>query len=151
MIKKTLFVLALILQATITYSQDIIVIDDEIKKGESSVPFAVIEDVPTFPGCEEIEKGKKLSCFNTKVSEHINTTFKYPSKARRKNIEGRVLVMFVINKEGDITNIETKGGDPILQTEALRIVRLLPKMKPGMQKGKPVNVKYTLPITFKLQ
>ena len=151
MIKKTLFALALILQATITYSQDIIVIDDEIKKGESSVPFAVIEDVPTFPGCEEIEKGKKLSCFNTKVSEHINTTFKYPSKARRKNIEGRVLVMFVINKEGDITNIETKGGDPILQTEALRIVRLLPKMKPGMQKGKPVNVKYTLPITFKLE
>lgn len=151
MIKKTLFALALILQATITYSQDIILIDDEVKKGESSVPFAVIEEAPTFPGCEEIEKGKKLSCFNTKVSEHINTNLKYPSKARRKNIEGRVLVMFVINKEGDITNIETKGGDPILQTEALRIVRLLPKMKPGMQKGKPVNVKYALPINFRLQ
>jgi protein TonB len=151
MIKKILFILSFILQANITYSQDIIVVDDEVKKGESSVPFAVIEDVPTFPGCEEIEKRKKLTCFNTKVSEHINATFKYPPKARRKNIEGRVLVMFLINKDGDITNIETKGGDPILQTEALRIVRLLPKMKPGMQKGKPVNVKYTLPITFKLK
>lgn len=151
MIKKMLFVLALILQANITLSQDIILVNDEIKNGESSVPFAVIEEVPSFPGCEELPRNERLPCFNTKVSEHIKATFKYPPKARIKNIEGRVLVMFVINKEGDITNIETKGGDPILQTEALRIVRLLPKMKPGMQKGKPVNVKYALPITFKLQ
>ena len=73
------------------------------------------------------------------------------SKARKKNIEGRVLVLFIINRDGEITKIETKGGDPILQTEALRIVRLLPKMEPGKQKGKPVSVKYALPIIFKLQ
>lgn len=149
MIKKTLFVLALILNANITYSQDIVVIDDEVKK-EESVPFAVIEDVPVFPGCGELEMKERLECFNTKVHEHINSTFKYPPKARKNNIEGRVLVLFVISKEGEITNIETRGGDPILQTEALRIVRLLPKMKPGMQKGKPVNVKYALPLIFKL-
>jgi len=149
MIKKTLFVLALILNANITYSQDIVVIDEEVKK-EESVPFAVIEDVPVFPGCGELEMKERLECFNTKVHEHINATFRYPSKAKRNNIEGRVLVLFVINKEGEITKIETKGGDPILQTEALRIVRLLPKMKPGMQKGKPVNVKYALPLIFKL-
>lgn len=114
------------------------------------VPFAIIEEVPIYPGCEDFERNKRMECFNTKVTEHINTTFKYPLKARKKNIQGRVLVLFLINKEGEITNIETRGGDPILQTEALRIVRLLPKMKPGMQKGKPVNVKYSLPINFRL-
>ena len=150
MIKKILFILALILQANITYSQDTVVIDDEIKK-EESVPFAVIEEVPVFPGCGELEMKERLECFNTKVHEHINSTFKYPSKARKKNIEGRVLVLFIINKDGEITKIETKGGDPILQTEALRIVRLLPKMKPGKQKGIPVSVRYALPINFKLQ
>jgi protein TonB len=151
MIKKILFILSFILQANITYSQDIIVIDDEIKKGETSVPFAIIEEVPIYPGCEDIERNKRMDCFQEKMGEHINTTFKYPSKARKKNIEGRVLVLFIINRDGEITKIETKGGDPILQTEALRIVRLLPKMEPGKQKGKPVSVKYALPIIFKLQ
>jgi TonB family protein len=150
MIKKTLFILALILQANITYSQDIIVVEDEVKKEESPLTFAVIEDVPIYPGCEEIERNKKLECFTKKVTEHIKTTFVYPKKARKNNIEGRVLVRFIINQVGEISNIETKGGDPILQTEALRIVRLLPKMKPGMQRGKPVKVKYSLPIVFKL-
>lgn len=151
MIKKILLILALILQANITYSQDIILVDDEVKKGESPLTFAVIEEIPLYPGCEDIERNKRMDCFQEKMGEHINATFRYPPKARKKNIEGRVLVLFIINKDGEITKIETRGGDPILQTEALRIVRLLPKMKPGKQKGIPVNVKYALPINFKLQ
>ena len=119
-------------------------------KKTGDIPFAIIEEAPIFSGCEDIERNKRMNCFQEKMGEHINATFRYPSKAKRNNIEGRVLVLFVINKEGEITKIETKGGDPILQTEALRIVRLLPKMKPGMQKGKPVNVKYALPLIFKL-
>lgn len=125
--------------------------DSLIGKTTGNIPFAIIEEVPIYPGCKDIERNKRMDCFQEKMWEHINSTFKYPPKARKNNIEGRVLVLFIINKDGEITKIETKGGDPILQTEALRIVRLLPKMKPGMQKGKPVNVKYALPITFKLQ
>lgn len=153
MIKKMLFVLVLILQANVSYSQDILVTDDEIKKGESSVPFAVIEEVPIFPGCEDVLKNERLACFQKKMSEHINNNFKYPREARRKNIQGRVLVMFVINREGIIENIIAKGPEDceILENEAIRIMSKLPQMTPGKQKGKAVKVKYSQPLTFKLE
>ena len=153
MIKKMLFVLVLILQANVSYSQDILVTDDEIKKGESSVPFAIIEEVPIFPGCEDVERKERLACFQKKMSEHINNNFKYPREARRKNIQGRVLVMFVINREGIIENIIAKGPEDceILEKEAIRIMSKLPQMTPGKQKGKAVKVKYSQPLTFKLE
>ena len=149
----TLFVINAFSQNENTKDNVVILTTNDSLSGKKlgDIPFAIIEEVPIYPGCEDFERNKRMECFNNKVTEHINTTFKYPLKARKKNIQGRVLVLFLINKEGEITNIETRGGDPILQTEALRIVRLLPKMKPGMQKGKPVNVKYALPITFKLE
>ncbi len=155
MIKKMFFVLALILQANITFSQDILVLDNEIKK-EESVAFAVIEEVPIFPGCEDVERNERLACFQKKMAEHIIGNMKYPREARRKNIQGRVIVLFVINKEGIVENIVARGpagceNCEILEKEAIRIISLLPNIKPGMQKGKTVKVKYAQPMTFKLQ
>ncbi|RTL13530.1 MAG: energy transducer TonB [Flavobacteriaceae bacterium] len=148
----TLFFINTFSQNENTNTDVVILTKNDSLSGEKTgdIPFAIIEEAPIFSGCEDIERNKRMDCFQKKMGEHINATFRYPPKARKKNIEGRVLVLFIINKDGEINKIETRGGDPILQTEALRIVRLLPKMKPGMQKGKPVNVKYALPIIFKL-
>ena len=85
------------------------------------------------------------------MNEHIKKHFKYPKKAQRRNIQGRVYVQFVIDKEGNVVDVDTRGADPILQTEARRIFSLLPKMKPGVQRGKPVNVRYAMPLNFKFK
>ena len=133
--------------------KEVTITTNDSLKGKSldNVPLAVIEEIPIFPGCEDVVKKERLDCFNDKMSEHIKTNFKYPSKAQKRNIQGRVSVQFVINKEGNVVDVQTRGADPILQTEARRIFSLLPKMKPGIQRGKPVNVRYGMPLNFKLQ
>ena len=132
--------------------KEVTITTNDSLKGKSldNVPFAVIEEIPIFPGCEDVVKKERLDCFNDKMSEHIKTNFKYPSKAQKRNIQGRVSVQFVINKEGNVVDIAARGADPILQTAAKNIFLTLPKMKPGIQRGKPVNVRYVMPINFKL-
>jgi TonB family protein len=124
--------------------------NDSVNKNIENIPFAVIEQIPIFPECEKTERSEQLSCFNTKISEHIVKHFRYPKYALNNNIQGRVLVQFIINKEGKVEKITTRGPHPLLEEEAFRIISRLPKMKPGMQKGKPVKVKYAIPITFKI-
>jgi len=123
---------------------------DEI---DEEVPFAVIEDVPVFPGCEKVEKSKRLECFMEQMAKHIKRNQNYPERAMEDNIQGRVAVLFVIDKDGSITNVQVRGpkGGELLEKEAKRVIEKLPKFKPGMQRGKPVKVKYSQPITFKLQ
>jgi len=111
----------------------------------------VIEEVPRFPGCESFSEKEAVLCFQTKMQEHIRLHFRYPKAAQRKKIEGKVYLMFIINKEGEISKIRTRGPDEILENEAIRIIQLLPKMKPGKQNGKPVNVPFSIPINYKLQ
>ena len=120
---------------------------------DEEVPFAVIEDVPVFPGCEGVAKNKRLECFMEQMAKHIKKNQQYPERAMEDNIQGRVSVLFVIDKEGNITNVQARGpkGGELLEKEALRVISKLPKFKPGMQRGKPVKVKYSQPITFKLQ
>ena len=142
---KTFLLAFLAFFTSLTFSQE-----EMENENQEEITINIIEDIPVFPGCEDIERDYRIDCFNLKISDHIKTNFKYPKKALKRNIQGRILVSFIINKEGNVVNIDTRGGDPILQTEAYRIVRLLPKMTPGLQRGKPVNVKYTIPITFKL-
>lgn len=117
------------------------------------LPFAVIEDIPLFPGCEKVHKSKRLDCFNEKMAAHIKKNFQYPQRAADDEIQGRVSVQFMIDKEGNVTNIQMKGpkGGELLEKEAERIIAKLPKFTPGKQRGKPVKVKYGLPINFKLQ
>jgi protein TonB len=113
------------------------------------VPFAVIEDVPVFPGCEKGSKSEKKACFQIKMEEHVAKHFRYPEVALDLGIQGKVFVVFVIDKEGYISNIRSRGPDKILEKEAERIIKLLPKMIPGKQRGRPVKVPYSVPIVFK--
>ena len=124
-----------------------------VEELDEEVPFAVIEDVPVFPGCEGVAKNKRLECFMEQMAKHIKKNQQYPEKAMEENIQGRVSVLFVIDKDGNITNVQARGpkGGELLEKEALRVISKLPKFKPGMQRGKPVKVKYSQPITFKLQ
>lgn len=114
-----------------------------------SVPFSVIEDVPIFPGCEN-EKDKR-ACFQKMMSKHIVKNFRYPEIAQEMGIQGKVNIMFVIQKDGSIGDIQLRGPDKNLEEEAKRIINKLPKMTPGKQRGNAVKVPFSLPINFKLQ
>ncbi|MBO5874015.1 MAG: energy transducer TonB, partial [Rikenellaceae bacterium] len=77
---------------------------------------------------------------------------KYPAEAHKNGIQGRVIVGFVITDEGDIKDpVVVREVDPLLDAEALRLIKMMPKWKPGKQRGKAVNVKFTLPVQFRLQ
>ncbi len=115
---------------------------------EVEVPFAVIEDVPIFPGCEKVSKAEKRACFEQKMQAHVMKNFQYPAVALELGIHGRVSVIFTIDKDGGITNIKTRGPDKLLENEAVRIINTLPKMIPGKQRGKPVPVPFSMPINF---
>ncbi|MDX1769740.1 MAG: energy transducer TonB, partial [Arenibacter troitsensis] len=127
------------------------VADVEVEEVEEDVdvPFAVIEDVPIFPGCENEPKNKMRDCFNSMMQKHIGKNFRYPEIAQEMGVQGRVNVMFVIQKDGSIGNVRMRGPDKNLEEEAARIISKLPKMTPGKQRGRPVRVPFSIPITFK--
>lgn len=122
----------------------------DINSENKEVSISVIEDIPLFKECEKFEKEKHMECFNEMIQNHIKSNFNYPILAAKFGIQGTVNIKFIIDKEGKITNIISKGHQ-LLTDEAERIIRLLPQLKPGKQRGKTVKVMYGLPITFKLQ
>ncbi|WP_242093179.1 energy transducer TonB [Aestuariivivens sediminicola] len=121
---------------------------DEVEE-DVEVPFAVIEEVPVFPGCEGLSKTESKACFQLKMQEHVVHHFVYPETALDLGLQGRVSVIFAIDSKGYVTGIRSRGPDRILEKEAERIIGLLPKMVPGKQRGKPVKVTYAVPIFFK--
>jgi len=136
-----------------TYIEDAMVKIEDVKVEEVEedvvVPFAIIEYVPVFPGCEIYDtQEKRKECFNQKVQEHIRDNFQYPPDALEMRITGRVYVQFVIDSQGRVSAIEKRGPDRLLEKEAERIIASLPKVKPGQQRGKAVSVKYSIPINF---
>ncbi|MBO0322982.1 energy transducer TonB [Muricauda sp. CAU 1633] len=136
-----------------TYIEDAIVSVEDVEveevEEEVIVPFAIIEYVPVFPGCEVYEtQAERKACFNEKVQEHVMKNFKYPPSALEMQITGRVYVQFVIDSQGHVTNIQKRGPDRLLEDEAARIIAALPNVKPGQQRGKAVSVKYSIPISF---
>ena len=136
-----------------TYIEDAVVkiedVDVEEVEEEVVVPFAVIEYVPVFPGCENLQtQAERKECFNQKVQEHIKENFNYPPSALEMGITGRVYVQFVIDTQGRVSGIQKRGPDKLLEDEAGRIISILPKVTPGQQRGKPVMVKYSIPINF---
>jgi len=122
----------------------------EEEEEEIIVPFAVIENVPIFPGCEGGTEAEKKACFQEKIQEHVQKNFNYPEIAREMDIQGKVFVLFYIDNKGYVTGIKTRGPDRLLEKEAERIITSLPKMIPGNQRGKAVKVPYSIPITFKI-
>ena len=140
-----------IIESTETTQEEIIEDVEVLDDFDVDVPFAIIEDVPIFPGCERVAKDKRRDCFQEKIQRHINRNFRYPEIAQEMGIQGRVYVQFVIAKNGDIVGIRSRGPDKNLEKEAQRIIGKLPKMIPGKQKGRPVRVPFSIPITFRLQ
>lgn len=141
-----------VIESTETTQEEIIeeveVLEEEV---DVDVPFAIIEDVPLFPGCENVPKSERRKCFQDKVQRHINKNFRYPEIAQEMGVQGRVHVVFIIDKDGTITGVRSRGPDKNLQKEAERIIAKLPKMIPGKQRGRAVRVPYSIPINFRLQ
>jgi bla regulator protein blaR1 len=116
---------------------------------KSSVPFSLIEKIPTFPGCEGLNKEATKKCFIKKVSEHVGNQFN-TKIAKDQGLIGKqhIKVQFKIDNTGNIVDVEASAPHPDLEKEAIRVVNTLPKMIPGEHKGKKVAVKYSLPILF---
>lgn len=138
------------------FVEDAVVSVDDVEVGEEeemiSVPFAIIEKVPVFPGCETLDtEAERKACFNQKIQEHIQKNFSYPATALEMGISGRVFLQFEIGADGRVSNIKKRGPDRLLEEEAVRIIASLPQMKPGMQRGRPAKVGYSIPISFMLQ
>ena len=109
------------------------------KEDENKV-FDVVEEQPSFPGGQGA------------LMQWLRDNIKYPVIAAENGIEGRVIVQFVVSKSGSISNVNVvRGVDPSLDKEAVRVVSNMPNWTPGKQNGTTVNVRYTLPVTFKLQ
>ena len=109
------------------------------KSVPDSVVFEVVEEMPDFPG------GMKA------LMEYLSQNIKYPAEAHAKGIQGRVIVCFVVKKDGSIDNIKVvRSVDPYLDKEAIRVITAMPKWKPGKQRGETVNVKFTVPVAFRL-
>lgn len=116
------------------------------------VPWVTIENAPVFPGCEVIsDEDEKKACFQEMMRKHIRKHFQYPEPAQEMGLQGRVNVVFTIQRDGSIGDVQMRGPHEILETEAARIISKLPKMIPGKQRGTPVKVPFSIPITFKLQ
>ncbi len=118
----------------------IVAAKEEKEEAEEAQVFFIVEEMPEFPGGEAA-----LRAF---IAKSIN----YPVIAQENGIQGKVYVTFVVDKDGGISEAKiARGVDPSLDKEALRVVNQLPKWKPGKQRGKPVRVSYTVPISFVLQ
>ncbi len=120
----------------------------EVEEEVEDVPFTIIESVPMFPGCENASD--KRACFQEKIQQHIVKNFRYPEAAQDAGIQGKVFVSFIIEKNGSISIANMRGPSPILEKEAKRIMEKMPTLTPGKQRGKPVRMTMSIPITFKL-
>ncbi|MCB0373825.1 MAG: TonB family protein [Muricauda sp.] len=127
---------------------DIEVLKDDIV---DEIPFILIENAPVFPGCEnEPTEKEKKACFQEMMLKHIKRNFNYPEVAQEMGLQGRVTVVFTVQKDGSIGDVKLRGPHESLEKEAGRIISKLPKMTPGKQRGTAVKVPYAIPITFKL-
>lgn len=116
-----------------------VVVDEKPKEEETKV-FDVVEQMPQFPGGPQA------------LFEYLSKHIKYPAVAEENGVQGRVIVTFVVERDGSITDVTVvKSVDPSLDKEAQRVVKSMPKWIPGKQNGAAVRVKYTVPVTFKLQ
>ena len=122
-----------------TYVAPVGVIEEEEEQMDEHHVFVTVEKMPEFPGGDAA------------LLKWINEHLVYPTIAQENGISGRVSCSFVVNADGSVTDAEvTRGLDPSCDKEALRVLRMLPKFKPGEQRGKPVRVKYSVPIRFQL-
>ena len=114
-------------------------VEIEIEEKDDEEFFMVVENMPEFPGGD------------LGLMKYIQKNVKYPAIAKEYNITGKVYVSFIVDKKGSVTNVKiVRGVDKNLDAEAMRVVKSLPKYKPGLQRGEPVRVMFTIPINFTL-
>ena len=115
-------------------------VEVEEEEVEEQQIFQVVEEMPEFPG----GMGECM--------KFLGKNIKYPTISQENGVQGRVIVQFVVNRDGSIVDpVVVRGVDPYLDKEALRVISMMPKWKPGKQRGKAVRVKYTVPVMFRLQ
>jgi len=135
--------------------EEIVEVEDiEVEEEEEDieVPFSVIENVPIFPGCEKGNNDAKRKCMSAKITKFVQKKFN-TDLAGDLGLTGRqrISVVFKIDKNGNVVGVRSRAPHPRLEKEAARVINLLPKMKPGKQRGKAVIVPYSLPIIFQVQ
>ena len=125
--------------AEVKHVEEKIAEPEPVKEEETKV-FDVVEQMPSFPGGPSA------------LMQYLNSNIKYPVVAEENGVQGRVVCTFVVEKDGSITDVRVvKSVDPSLDKEAMRVVKGMPKWIPGKQNGSAVRVKYTVPVTFRLQ
>lgn len=131
--------------------QDNPLVNNEIIEEDIEVPFAVIEQIPVYPGCENLQKASGKRCMKDSIDAFIQRNFN-PKIITNRGLKDRqrINIVFKINKDGEIVSIRTRASHPDLEREASRVISLLPKMQPGKQRGKVVTVPYSLPIIFQV-
>lgn len=115
------------------------------------VPFAVIENVPEYPGCERGSNAEKRKCMSNKIAKFVQRKFN-TDLAGDLGLSGRqrISVIFKIDKNGNVVGVRSRAPHPRLEKEAARVINMLPRMIPGTVNGQPVIVPYSLPITFQV-
>ena len=133
--KIALMLLVALLSSTAVMAQKTV-----IKKNQSKEPvFDVVEVMPQFPGGQD------------SLMSFLMHTVKYPKEAMEKGVQGRVVVQFIVEKDGTVSSPNViRAVTPALDQEAIRVVQSMPKWAPGKQRGKEVRTKFTLPVTFRL-
>ena len=116
-------------------------VEAPVEEEEEEVIFMVVESMPELPGGQQA------------LFKYLAENVKYPVIAQENGIQGRVICQFVVNKVGSIVDVVAvrSSGEASLDKEAIRVIMSMPKWKPGKQRGKPVRVKYTVPVNFRLQ
>lgn len=129
--------------------KDVDIIDETIIE---DVPFTFLEEVPVFPGCKGTNEEIK-ACFTKKISLFVNRKFDAGIAEEMGLSSGvqKIFAIFKVDNVGNIVDIQARSPHKQLKNEAIRVIKLLPKMEPGKQHGKAVNVKYSLPISFRIQ
>lgn len=127
--------------------------DNNLPEDPINYSFIGVEIVPVFPGCETLSNNNdRKKCMSNEISKLISKRFDI-SIAETLNLNGKqsIYVTFIVNKNGQITDVQVRAPHPRLEKEAKRVVNLIPKLSPGMQNDKPVNVMYSLPIVINVE
>lgn len=126
---------------------------EDLNELEDPIPFAVVESVPVFPGCEnESSNEGRKNCFQTQLLTYVSENFEYSEAARQLKIQGRIIISFVVEKNGQVSSVQLlRSVDPWLDEEGLRVISSLPNIEPAKQRGKPVRMSFVVPIKIELK
>ncbi len=143
-----------VIESTETDETEAVVVEEieeieEVEEVVEDVSFMIIENVPVFPGCTGNNEELK-ACFSKMVQKHFSRKFdaELPNELGLSPGKKRVFIGFKIDRQGNIVNIQARAPHPKIKTEVVSVMKKLPKMKPGRQRGKPVGVKYSIPFTL---